>query len=147
MSDKSRKQKSASQGAGFLLWKAGNAWQRVVRENLRASGLTHVQFLLLDAIIEMEASGIRPSQVALSRVAGTDVMMTSKVIRTLEKDKLVARKSNRTDGRAVVLQITTTGKRKALTARAAIRKADQDFFSRLVHKPARFYANLVVLAE
>jgi DNA-binding MarR family transcriptional regulator len=142
-----KKQKHSVEGAGFLLWKAGNAWQRHVRQQLKSSGITHVQFLLLDAMNQLEANGKEPSQTLLARTAGTDVMMTSKVIRTLEQAKLVARKENRKDGRAVLLQITSAGKKKLASAAAAIKKSDDVFFAKLVGKPHKFVANLKALTE
>lgn len=147
MSEKPKKQKRTINGAGFLLWKAGNAWQRHVREQLKPAGITHVQFLLLEAMIHLETVGRQPSQILLSRTAGTDVMMTSKVIRTLEKQKLVARKSNRSDGRAVVLQITLSGKKTHAKARAAVKKSENEFFAKLRTKPHKFIANLEALVE
>ncbi len=147
MSDKSKKPKRVIDGAGFLLWKAGNAWQRHVREHLKPAGITHVQFLLLDAIQQLEATGKKPSQILLSRTAGTDVMMTSKVIRAMEQQKLVARKNDQRDGRAVILQITTLGKQKVGKAKVAIKKSEDAFFARLRMKPHKFIANLEALSE
>lgn len=147
MSDKPKKEKRAVDGVGFLLWKAGNAWQRHLREQLKSTGITHVQFLLLDAVKQLEAGGKQPSQTLLARTAGTDVMMTSKVIRTLEEAKLVARKENRDDGRAVILQITPAGKKKLTSAATAIKKSEDVFFAKLVGKPHKFVANLAALAE
>lgn len=147
MSDTPKKQKHSVDGAGFLLWKAGNAWQRHVREQLKSTGITHVQFLLLDAVKQLETGGKQPSQTLLARTAGTDVMMTSKVIRTLEEAKLIARKNNANDGRAVILQITTAGKSKLTKAAAAIKKSEDAFFAKLVSKPHKFVANLSALTE
>lgn len=147
MSEKPKKQKRTVDGAGFLLWKAANAWQRHVREQLKPTGITHVQFLLLDAVHQLESKGQQPSQILVARTAGTDVMMTSKVVRTLEKQKLVARKENHKDGRAVILQITAPGKKTLLRASAAIRKSEETFFAKMVSKPHKFIMNLESLAE
>lgn len=147
MSESPKKQKRTVDGAGFLLWKASNAWQRHMREQLKSTGITHVQFLLLDAVNQLESSGNQPSQILLARTAGTDVMMTSKVIRTLEEAKLVARKENRKDGRAVLLQITPAGKRKLASASTALKKSEETFFAKLVSKPHKFVANLSALCD
>ncbi len=147
MSNNPKKSKRSVESAGFLLWKAGNAWQRHVRDHLKSSGITHVQFLLLDAMKQLEATGQQPSQTLLAKTAGTDVMMTSKVIRTLEEAKLVARKENRLDGRAVVLQITANGKKTHATASTAIKKAEKTFFAKLIGKPHKFVANLIAISE
>jgi DNA-binding MarR family transcriptional regulator len=147
MSNSPKKDKRSVESAGFLLWKAANAWQRHVRDHLKSSGITHVQFLLLDAMKQLEATGQQPSQTLLAKTAGTDVMMTSKVIRTLEAAKLVARKDNRADGRAVVLQTTSSGKKKHATANSAIRRAEATFFAKLPDKPHKFVANLQAISE
>ncbi len=147
MSEKEKKVKRSITGAGVLLWKASNAWQRHVRDGLRSTGITHVQFLLLQAVQQLETSGKTPTQIMLARAAGTDVMMTSKVIRTLEKEKLVARKSSKSDARSVTLQITILGKKKVAKAAAAIQKSETAFFSKLVAKPHKFVMNLEALAS
>lgn len=147
MSEKEKKEKHSIHGAGFLLWKASNAWQRAVREHLKPIGVTQVQYLLLDAIHQHEVNGKQPSQIALSRSAGIDVMMTSKVIRTLEEQKLVGRKGSRTDARSVVLQLTAEGKKKLTRAAAAMQKSEEVFFAKLVAKPHKFVLNLAALAE
>lgn len=147
MSDKAKKEKRSVQGAGFLLWKASNAWQRVVREHLKSVGITQVQYLLLEAIHLHESKGTQPTQIALSRTAGTDVMMTSKVIRTLETQKLVARKGSRTDARSMVLTLTAEGKKKLARATTAMHKSEEIFFAKLVAKPHKFVMNLAALAE
>jgi DNA-binding MarR family transcriptional regulator len=147
MSDKSKSKKHNVHGAGLLLWKAANAWQRHVRDQLKPLGITHVQFLLLEATQQLEAGGKQPSQILLARTAGTDVMMTSKVIRLLEKEKLVARKSNRKDARSVTLQLTAEGKKKLVKATTAMQRAEISFFSKLKSKPHKFVANLEGLSE
>lgn len=147
MSNTPKKLKGSADGAGFLLWKAGNAWQRHVREQLKSTGITHVQFMLLDAVKQLETAGKQPSQTLVAKTAGTDLMMTSKVIRTLEMAKLVGRKADRKDGRALVLQLTPAGKKKHVSAAAAIKRSETLFFSKLVGKPHKFMANLESLSE
>lgn len=147
MSDKVKKDKHTVVGTGVLLWKASNAWQRHVREQLKSIEITQVQFLLLDAIQQHEATGKQLTQISLSRSAGTDVMMTSKVIRAMEVQKLVVRKSSKKDARIVVLQITAEGKKKLSRAAVAMEKAESAFFSKLISKPHKFLANLAALVE
>jgi len=147
MADQSKKEKHSVRGAGILLWKASNAWQRHAREALKSIGITQVQLLLLETIHQCELDGKTPSQSTLSKVAGTDVMMTSKVIRTLVQQKLVARKGSKTDARSVVLQLTTEGKKKITRSSLAMQKAESDFFSHLVAKPHKFMMNLDALTK
>jgi DNA-binding MarR family transcriptional regulator len=48
--------------------------------------LTHVQFVLLACTWWLNEQGERPSQIALAAQAGTDIKMTSQVLRSLERD-------------------------------------------------------------
>lgn len=147
MSNSPKKNKRTVEGAGILLWKAGNAWQRHVRSQLKSFGITYVQFLLLHAVKQLEDESKQPSQTLVAKTAGVDMMMTSKVLRTLEDAKLVARKSDRSDARALVLQCTPTGKKKLTGAAAALKKSEAAFFGKLNGKPHKFVENLEQLAE
>lgn len=147
MSNSPKKNKRTVEGAGILLWKAGNAWQRHVRGQLKSFGITYVQYLLLHAVKQLEDESKQPSQTLVAKTAGVDMMMTSKVLRTLEDAKLVARKSDRNDARALVLQCTPTGKKKLTGATAALKKSEVEFFGKLSGKPHKFVENLETLAE
>ena len=146
MSIKSKKKKSVA-STGFLLWQAGNAWQRKIKSALDPVGITHVQFLLLDSLDHLGGLKHPVSQVTLSRVAGTDVMMTSKVIRLLEKKKLVTRKVNKADARILLLEMTREGSRSLAKAKTLVIKTDEKLFSKLELKHEKFAKCLAALAE
>jgi DNA-binding MarR family transcriptional regulator len=101
---------------GFLLWHVTLRWQRDVAAALRPLGLTHVQFVLLASTWWLNAHGRQPNQVTLAAQAGTDVKMTSQVIRTLEQKGLVTRETDAADTRARRLVVTDAG--SALAPRA-----------------------------
>jgi DNA-binding MarR family transcriptional regulator len=90
--------------------------------------------------------GQDPSQVALAEFAGTDVKMTSQVIRSMERKGQVEREVDPADTRARRLRVTRQGARLAPRAIAAVEKVDADFFDevrprdalRLLRKLARF---------
>lgn len=145
MASEKNKDKKSVAGAGVLLWQTSNAWQRFLRNRLKSIDLTYVQFLLLQEIKRLQDIKVSPTQIVLARTAGTDVMMTSKVIRSLVKDKLVARKSKSGDSRAFTLQLTAEGRKKAGIAGAVYAAAESEFFSRLVSKPHKFILNLQAL--
>ena len=73
---------------GFLLWHATLRWQRTVAAALAPLGLTHVQFVLLACTWWLNEHGDPPNQLALATQAGTDVKMTSQVVRRLIRDYL-----------------------------------------------------------
>jgi DNA-binding MarR family transcriptional regulator len=69
-----------------------------------------------------------PNQLALARQAGTDVKMTSEVVRKLAAKGLLARETDPRDTRARRLRVTPAGERAARQAIAAVERADQEFF-------------------
>ena len=81
---------SAPLSLGFLLWHATLRWQRSIAAALKPLDLTHVQFVLLAVLWwYVTVRKERPSQRQLAEQAGTDPMMTSQVVRALERKGLV----------------------------------------------------------
>ena len=113
---------------GFWLWHATLRWQRQVAAALAPTGLTHVQFVLLSCAWWLNDHGIVPNQLQLARQAGTDVKMTSQVVRKLEAKGLIERETDRDDTRAKRLRITAAGIALALTAIERVENADAAFF-------------------
>ena len=116
---------------GFLLWGVTLAWQRQVTAALRPLGLTHVQFVLLASTHWLTRDGgSGPSQRELADQAGTDIMMTSTVVRTLERAGLVERHPDPADARVKRLAPTSAGHELAETAMVTVEAVDRDFFAR-----------------
>ena len=113
---------------GFLLWHLTLAWQRAVTAVLEPLGLTHVQFVLLACAWWLGRQGQVPNQLQLARQAGTDVKMTSQVVRRLEAKGLLDRAVDPGDSRARRLRPTAAGDRLARRAIAAVERADAEFF-------------------
>ena len=114
---------------GFLLWHTTLRWQREVTAALAPLGLTHVQFVLLACAWWMNRGGETPTQVALAAQAGTDVKMTSQVVRALEAKGLLERTVDPADTRARRLRVTAAGKRLAPRAIRAVEGVDAAFFA------------------
>jgi len=114
---------------GYQLWRVTNLWQQRMRAALAPHGLTHVQFVLLavaswltrdvDAVV---------TQIQVAEAAGTDEMMTSQVLRTLEKNGLIRREPHPTDARARRLVVTEVGRSTAAAAMVDVETADVAFF-------------------
>jgi DNA-binding MarR family transcriptional regulator len=120
----------ASESPGLALWRVTNAWQRRIRAALAPHDLTHVQFVLLASLTWMDRS--EPvTQRDLAAFAGTDVMMTSQVIRTLEAKGYVTRSPHPTDGRAVILAPTPAGIALANRANQDVEATDRAYFDTL----------------
>jgi DNA-binding MarR family transcriptional regulator len=113
---------------GFLLWHVTLRWQRAIAAALAPLDLTHVQFVLLATAWWLNSRGEEPSQLALARQAGTDVKMTSQVLRKLETKGLLRRDVDAADTRARRLHVTERGAELAVRALAAVESADAEFF-------------------
>jgi MarR family transcriptional regulator, organic hydroperoxide resistance regulator len=112
---------------GFLLWHATLRWQREMAATLKPLDLTHVQFVLLAGTWWLGASGL-PSQRELAEHCGTDVMMTSQVVRTLAGKGLLTREPDPVDSRIKRLRVTEQGRALAERAVEAVEAADRAFF-------------------
>jgi DNA-binding MarR family transcriptional regulator len=115
---------------GFLLWQISNKWQAQQRRALQPFGLTHVQFVLLACLTWSDHDG-SITQKQLAGRAQTDVMMTSQVIRTLERKGLIARWPNPQDRRAMTLRPTEKGIELVNRAIKVVEAVDRDFFNTL----------------
>ncbi|MEU6401717.1 MarR family transcriptional regulator [Streptomyces sp. NPDC046985] len=124
---------SPGDSPGFLLWHATLRWQRDIAAALGPLDLTHVQFVLLACTWWLNTRGEHPNQQALARQAGTDVKMTSQVLRALEAKGLIEREVDPADTRAKRLRVTSAGAELAPRAIAAVENVDARFFQPVAH--------------
>lgn len=114
---------------GLLLWRATLRWQRQITAVLKPLGLTHVQFVLLASTWWLtHVAGESPTQRRVGEHAGTDPMMTSQVLRTLEANGLIVRDRHPDDQRARSVRVTRPGATLARTAITVVEAADAEFF-------------------
>ena len=118
----------AKDSPGLLLWQLTNKWQAEQRAALKPFGLTHVQFVLL-ATLTYANDKDEFSQKQLAHYAQTDEMMTSQVLRKLEKMELIERRPSKIDRRAVIINPTPAGITLANRAVKKVEAADKAFFS------------------
>jgi DNA-binding MarR family transcriptional regulator len=120
---------SAWDSPGFALWHATLRWQAAMRTALAPHGLTHVRFVLLASLGWLAARGPAPTQRAVADHAGTDIAMTSQVVRALEARGLVARERGDGDARCWRLRLTDEGSSRLAAALGAVEAADREFFA------------------
>src|SRR5262252_9764320 len=135
-----------AESPGFLLWHVTLRWQRDMAAALAPLGLTHVQFVLLATTWWLNSRGQDPNQLTLARQAGTDVKMTSQVLRKLETKGLIRRDVDSTDTRAKKLRVTDHGAELAVQAFVVVEAADARFFHP-TPDPAALLAMLRPLAD
>jgi DNA-binding MarR family transcriptional regulator len=119
-----------SDSPGFLLWHATLRWQREIAQALAPLELTHVQFVLLACLWWLDSQGQAPNQLTLARAAGTDVTMTSQVLRALERKGLLERRTDSRDSRAKTVHLDAAGARLARRAIDVVEEVDAAFFAR-----------------
>lgn len=130
---------------GVLLWIAANAWQRRQRAALAELGLTHPQLLLLAGVAWLTREGDSITQVRLARHTHTDPMMTSQLVRALEKKGLVRRVPSPSDSRARLLRATARGRKLAREAVLVADRVDREFFEPVDYD--RIHSQLATLAN
>lgn len=130
---------------GLLLWQVTLAWQRSMRAALEPHDLTHVQFVLLMSAWWLGEHEEPPTQQRIAEHAGTDVMMTSQVLRRLAARQLVSRELDDKDARAKHIVLTETGRAVLTDALADVEATDADFFASLGADAAAFQRGLVAL--
>ena len=123
--------KTAEQSSGFLLWQVTALWQRRIANALRPHSLTQVQFVLLASTLWLSRSEPLITQTRLAKHAKLDMMMTSQVLRTLEKKGLLMRVAHPTDTRAKTIALTEQGISLAQIAIPLVEQIDADFFNHL----------------
>lgn len=114
---------------GFMLWRVSNLWQRLQKEALAKLNLTHAQFVLLSCVSYLDSQGKNVNQKELAEFAATDPMMTSQILRHLEKEELIKRKAK--DGRSFEISPTKKGKELVKKAIPLVETIDYQFFSSL----------------
>ncbi len=127
---------------GFLFWQITHLWQRRVNHTLEPVNLTHMQFIVLATVYWLGTQQKSVTQVEISEHAQIDKMMTSNVLRTLEKKELVIRSEHRADTRAKRVQVTEAGESLLIRAVQLVESADRDFFDEILTHDADFNRRL-----
>jgi DNA-binding MarR family transcriptional regulator len=135
----------ADASPGLMLWRVTNAWQAAQRAALKPFGITHVQFVLLASLTWLQTDAV-VTQNRLAAHVGTDPMMTSQVLRALERLDFVRRDAHPTDGRARLLSVTVTGRELANRSIKAVEACDAEFFAALGADKVHFTELLARLA-
>ena len=112
----------------YRLKHAYHAWTRHFDAALRPLGLTHVQFIALDAIERRHQRGEVPSQVQVAAATQLDPMMISKILRLLEERGYLKRSPHPDDPRANALHLTHAGDALVRAAMPVVRDAHATFF-------------------
>jgi len=120
---------SAGTTPGFLLRHAALRWQRQVATALAGMSLTHVQFLVLSSAWWLGREGDVPNQREIAAHGGLEPVMTSQVLKVLERDGHVSRVRDNRDARAVRVRVTESGRGLARRCVVILDKLGEEFFA------------------
>ncbi|MFF5261653.1 MarR family winged helix-turn-helix transcriptional regulator [Actinomadura viridis] len=123
------RQHSAGTTPGFLLRHAALRWQRQVAAALAGMSMTHVQFLVLSSTWWLGRKGDVPNQRAIAAHAGLEPVMTSQVLKVLERDGHISRDRDTHDARAVRVRVTESGEHLARRCVVILDKLGEEFFA------------------
>lgn len=136
-----------AESTGFLVWKVSNRWQQEIRKSLKKHHLTHTQFVILASAVWLSKSRTSVTQIEIANQLEIDKMMTSNILRTLEKKGFLIRSVHQKDTRAKTVTPTKKGINCFKKAVEAVEACDDLFFGRL-NNNATFNKELIkLLAE
>ena len=124
----------AEDSTGFLLWQTHNLWQREIRKSLQEYNLTHTQFVVMASTYYLGMHHQEVTQIDVSKESNIDVMLTSNVMRALEKRGLLRRAEHSSDTRAKIVMLTDEGYSILKKAVKKVEHFDAIFFSSLKNK-------------
>ncbi|REE96708.1 MarR family winged helix-turn-helix transcriptional regulator [Thermomonospora umbrina] len=110
--------------SGYLLWHVSLRWRVATDRALAPLGLTHAQYALVASLYSMERGGARPSQRELADFSGLEPMYVSRLARVLEGRRLLERRDNPSDPRAVQLSLTPKGAETVERAVVLVREVE-----------------------
>lgn len=139
--------KNIDEKPAVLLWSVSQLWQRQRKEALKPIHLTLAQYILLASLLWYQNQHKKVTQVTLAQRAAIDIMHASRILRTLEKRKLVTRIPSDRDSRANYVEITKQGKALTEKGSAVMNTKTNTFFASLKSKEKVFIELMKLLIE
>jgi DNA-binding MarR family transcriptional regulator len=101
---------------GYLLHQLASLWRRRMNARLAEIGLTHTQFIFLIGLAWLAREGAEVTQKDLGLYHKASRALTSRVVRLLERNRLIVQKVKSDDARARILIITAEGTKRLKAA-------------------------------
>lgn len=109
---------------GFLLAKATQRWNELLQERFTTAGFADVRPSYGSILVPLfEEDGLRLTELARRARLSKQTMTT--MVRLLERDGFVMRRSDPTDGRAAIVSLTADGRRLEPVAAAILGELEQ----------------------
>jgi DNA-binding MarR family transcriptional regulator len=133
--------------AGFLLWQVSKLWQRRLTLALQDLNLPSTQAVILANVLRLSEEGRTVTQSLLSAATKVDPMTTSQALRSLERKRLITRRTPKADLRAKQVQLTQHGRSVAFEAITRLAKVHRAFFMPLKEQNRQVVAYLQKLVQ
>lgn len=135
---------------GFLLAKATQRWNELLQERFKAAGFAEVRPSYGSILVPLfEQDDLRLTDLARRARLSKQTMTT--MVRLLERDGLVTRRPDPTDGRAALVSLTPHGRRLQPVATSILEELDrlarQNLSSKAVDELKRALRALMALDE
>ena len=114
--------------AGFLLWQVSKLWQHHLTKALQDLNLPPTQAVILANTLRLSEEGLDVTQSLLSKATKVDRMTTSQTLRSLERKRLITRRSSKEDLRTNQVQLTKRGRKVAFETVGRLAAAHKVFF-------------------
>jgi DNA-binding MarR family transcriptional regulator len=115
---------------GYLLRVVSALWRRRLNRELEKIDLTEVQFILLMGIGWRTPVAGGTTQAELSIFCRTTTPLTSQVLASLSRKRLIQFRPKPGDGRARLVSLSPAGEKKLLQAVRILERADSDVFGK-----------------
>jgi DNA-binding MarR family transcriptional regulator len=135
------------ESTGFLLWQVSMLWQRSVNDVLSECGLTHAQFVVLAAAGWLTHEQESITQTDIANHANIDKMMTSTILRGLQKNGLIIRTEHKTDTRAKTVKLTNNGQIILKRALVLVEEIDSNLIAPLRQNSIAFAQHLRTIVD
>lgn len=113
--------KSLRESFGLRFFMMARRWQRALDSHLDMAGMTDATWRPL---VHLEDSGGGITQKELAARVGVDTSSLVRVLDILERDGLIARRRDESDGRANLLYLTEAGRTREAGIRKLLRDAE-----------------------
>ncbi len=130
---------------GLILWQLTHLWQRKFHNVLKKMDLTFVQYTIMMALDIAKKNEVESTLSNIAKGTMFDIMMTSNVIKTLEKKNFVKRKKHPNDSRAILLSLTDQGHTTLKKAAQIAGQFSEEFFTKLDKKLPDFKNHMLKL--
>ncbi len=135
----------AEDSPGFMLWRSSNLLQRMQGRRLRNFAVTPGQFSFMACLVYLhQFEPVTAARVVAYTVM--DKMMVSDLVKVLERKRLLTKRPDPKDARALLIEPTPLGIDITNDAADRMESLDARFFRR-ARNPATFHAELIALVE